>query len=778
MLLYPKEKKTKILINPKFGLGEKEDLETLHQLCKARKPDFDPFKIEKAYYWNFRSNQNKLRRSGEPFYTHALEVAKIIINHIVYDDIMVIVALLHNILDRPNGYKIDDVREEFGETTAKILEGVNTITELEKKSFEDPEYLRRIILSLFTDIRILLVKIADRFHDMQTIEFLEPERQIQLAESTMAIYVPFAHRFGLGVIKGELEDLAFRVLEPEKYQLVVRELKTNRQQYENLLFVFAQSIIDKLKNSDHLIDNDVSFEVHGRVKHIYSTYKKSLLRNKPVRELYDIIAIRIILDTDDVSYCYKVHQEILSLGYKLVHETYKDYIKNPKVNGYQSLHSAFYGPGGNMFEVQIRTRKMHETAERGFAAHYHYKNDFVPFDSILTHPEVDNWISSIRGKMDRIGELSLEQLLEGFPSEVVLNNIYVFTPMNEIKILPPNSTALDFAYHIHTDVGNHCIGVKVNGRTQPFNFILKSGDKVEVITSLKAEPKREWLSFVRTSKAINGIEAYFKNKEKELINLGRNLLLSNLKRFNIGLSFDKFATNLRMIFPNDKIAQLFQLLATNNEFRSLLEDFLMDISKSSNWDLQNFNKYLEQSGPFRKLYDFYHNQKFAKESYTTSIRDCCYPVPYEIAVGVIKENHIFVHRMDCPNVSYKANKLNTFIVDWRFVPFEKYNIAFQFTAQTTDKIIEGLKFLQGLDSNKSSDYGLSISIEKIKVIQRESSEDSRPCIISILFLVHKLEISNFLNKISKIQQNDIKIERIQSFKNYTSSNSREKFISN
>lgn len=764
MLLYPKERKTKTLFNPKFGQGEKRDLVTLLQLCKLNKPDFDSQKIEKAYYWNLRSNENKLRKSGEPFYTHSLEVTKIIIDHIVYDDVMVSVALLHNILDRPNGFKIDDVREEFGETTAKILEGVNTITELERKSFEDPEYLRRIILSLFTDIRILLVKIADRFHDMQTIAFLEPERQIQVAESTMAIYVPFAHRFGLGSIKGELEDLAFRVLEPEKYQLVVRELKANRQQYENLLLVFAKSIIDKLKNSDYLIDNDISFEVHGRVKHIYSTYKKSLLRNKPVRELYDIIAIRIILDTDDISYCYKVHEEILSLGYRLVPETYKDYIKNPKVNGYQSLHSAFYGAGGNMFEVQIRTRKMHEIAERGFPAHYHYKNDFVPFDSILTYPEVDNWISSIRDKMDRIGELSLEQLLVGFPSEVVLNNIYVFTPLNEIKILPPNSTALDFAYHIHTDVGNHCIGIKVNGKTQPLDFILKSGDKVEVITSSKAEPRQEWLSFVRTSKAISGIETFFKTKEKEIIILGRNILHSSIRISSIDLSFEKFTNNLRMIFPNDKIEQFYKLLATNSEFQSLLDEAIRDISKNSNLALENLNRYLEQPSPLRKLYDFYHNQKFTKENFSISIRDCCYPVPYEKAVGVIKENHIFVHKIDCLNVSNKVNKLNTFIVDWRFIPLEKFNVAFQITAQTTDKVIEGLKFLQGLDLNNSSGFSLNVSIEKIKVIQRENPEGSCPCIISILFYIHKSEISNFLNKISKIQQPDFKIERILSFK--------------
>lgn len=764
MLLYPKEKKNKTIFNPKFGQGEKEDLQTLLQLCKLSKPDFDSPKIEKAYYWNLRSNKNKLRKSGEPFYLHSLEVAKIIIEHIVYDDIMVAVGLLHNVLNLPNGFKIDDVREEFGETTAKILEGVNTITELERKSFEDPEYLRRIILSLFTDIRIILVKIADRFHDMQTIEFLEPERQIQIAESTMAIYVPFAHRFGLGSIKGELEDLAFQVLEPGKYQLVVRELKANRQQYENLLFVFAKSIIDKLKNSDYLIDNDISFEVHGRVKHIYSTYKKSLLRNKPVRELYDIIAIRIILDTDDVSYCYKVHEEILSLGYKLIPETYKDYIKNPKVNGYQSLHSAFYGAGGNMFEVQIRTRKMHEIAERGFAAHYHYKNEFVPFDSILTYPEVDNWISLIREKMERIGELSLEQLLEGFPSEVVLNNIYVFTPKNEIKILPPNSTALDFAYHIHTDIGNHCIGIKVNGKTQPLDFVLKSGDKVEVITSAKVEPKQEWLSFVRTSKAISGIEAFFKTKEKEIITLGRNILHSSFKRLGIELSLEKFTENLRMIFPNDKIEQFYKLLATNSEFQSLLEEVIKDIAKNSNLALQNLNKYLEQQGPLRRLYDFYHNQKFTKENFSISIRDCCYPVPYETAVGIIKENHIFIHKIDCLNVSNKINKLNTFIVDWRFTPFEKFNIAFQITAQTTDKVIEGLKFLEGLDLNNSTGFSINVSIEKIKVIQRENSEESRPCIISILFCIHKSEISNFLSKISKLQKPDFKIERLNNSK--------------
>lgn len=760
MLFYPENKRGKKVLNPIFGKGLKEDLEAFLQLCKFWKSDFDREKIEKAFYWNFRANENKLRKSGEPFYTHSLEVAKIVINEIVYDDIMVTVALLHNVLGRTKGFSIEDVRAEFGETTAKILEGVDKITHLERQPYENPDYLRRIILSLFTDIRIILVKIADRLHDMQTIEFLEPQRQIQLAESTTSIYVPFAHRFGLGLIKGELEDLAFRVLEPEKYELVLQEFKENREQYENLLFIYAKSITERLKNADYLIDNEVNFEVHGRVKHIYSTYKKSLLRNKPIRELYDIIAIRIVLDTEDISYCYKIYEETISLGYKLVPGTYKDYIKNPKPNGYQSLHCAFFGVGGNMFEMQIRTRKMHETAERGFAAHYHYKNDFVPIDSILSNPDVDQWISTIRGKMAKIVELSLEELLDGFPSEAILNNIYVFTPENEIKILPVNSTAMDFAYHIHTDVGNRCIAVKVNGKTQPFDYTLHSGDKVEIITSSKAEPKPEWLSFVQTSKAKNAIESYLRAKEKQIINEGTKILNSFLNRYHIGSSLEKFEESLRSIFPNDRMEEFYKLLGKNSEFKELFESALKFISKNPAILEKNLYRHLEQSKELRNLYDFFHNQKLINGTYITSIRDCCFPIPNENAIGIIIENHIFIHRADCHSISNKIGKLNTFNVDWRFVRYDKFKIGFQISGVSTTKVIEGLKFILGLESANTYTRTLNVSIEKIQVQQRENNELSEPFVINVLFNVDSAEINLFMDKITKAQQQFLQIERL------------------
>lgn len=760
MLLYPEDKISKKVFNPKFGKGVKEDLNYFIQLCEARQPNFDRERIEKAFYWNVKANKNRRRKSGEEFYTHALEVAKIIINEIEYDDVMVSAALMHNILSNPEGFTVEDVQCEFGETTAKILEGVDKITQLERLPYENEEYLRRIILSLLTDVRILLIKIAGRLHDVQTIGFLDRQRQMQLAESTMAIYVPFAHRMGLGSIKGELEDLAFRVLEPENYHFVQKELNKNRKQYEQTLHFLSRIIINKLKESKILIENNIAFEVHGRVKHIYSTFKKSILRKKPINELYDIIAFRIILDHEDESLCYEIKDLIKSLGFKEVQNTYKDYIKNPKPNGYKSLHLSFYASDKDMFEIQIRTRAMHDIAERGIASHYQYKNDLISIDSILNNAEIDNWISSIKEKMKKIGELSFKELLVGFPYSNVFNNIYVFTPKNEIKILQPESTALDFAYYIHTDVGNHTIGVKVNGKSQSLDFLLNSGDKVEIITSDQAEPDPQWLSIVRTTKAINAIKSYFKSKEKNTIKQEKKNLISFLRKHHIQLSLKKFEIILRKIFPNDDISKFYLSLRSSNELKNTLDGALKELAQYRDILKLDFLNLINQNIALKKFYDLFNNMRLTDHNYKIEICNNCFPIPTDDALCLINENNVIIHRATCNKILITENKLNTFKLDWRFLNFDHYTILTKITGETTQQVIEGIKTLLGINAPNSTNLLTNVYMEKVNVLQRENPEFSHPFIILVHFKIKRSDLDYFLKIISDNKIRGVRIERL------------------
>ena len=525
------------LITPEL---EKE-FEELISLCKETMNSVNEKMIKKAFIICIDANQDRLRLSGRPSYYHNIEVAKIAIKDIHLDDISVVVALLHNILAREN-YTVNTIKQEFGQTIASIVEGLYKIRTLETKRRLESNHLenfRKLLLSLSTDVRIILIKLAVRLQNMRTLKFLPIEKQKEISHETMEIYVPFSNRFGLRNIKWELEDLSFKYTNPEAFSDIKARLSETRRDRENYIKKLLQPVKRALSKDPLLKSQGVEFEVKGRVKHIYSIFNKMHARGKPLEELYDLIAMRVVLNTNDNNLCFYVYGLIASI-YDPIPETFKDYINSPKKNGYQSIHTALLGPQKKPVELQLRTLGMHDFAEEGMAAHFNYKRGLLPVQTVFNDSNVNAWLDSVKSLFENSSGLSNKEVLESLKKNLFFEEIHVFTPTNEIRTLPLDSTTLDFAFDIHSEIGIHCIGAKVNGKSVPIETPLKSGDQVEVITSNNHFPEKEWLKKVITPKAKSGINSYLKSLRKKKREEGNKLWEEILIKENINLKEMQF----------------------------------------------------------------------------------------------------------------------------------------------------------------------------------------------------------------------------------------------
>ena len=408
----------------------------------------------------------------------------IVAKELPLDDISVASALLHDIVE-DTSFTIEDIQAEFGDKIARIVDGLTKITgifESDNRNVVEAENYRKLLIALSTDVRVILVKFADRLHNMRTLEYLPEHKRKRIAKETLEIYAPLAHRFGLGQIKWELEDLAFKYLNPEAYEDIARRVAQTRKQREEYIKEFAKPI------EKALAERGFKFEINGRPKHLYSIYNKMIKRGKTFEEIYDLFAVRIILDTDDKNLCWTVYGIVTDI-YRPVPERFKDYITNPKLNGYRSIHTTVIGPGGRMVEVQIRTRAMHEIAEKGLAAHWKYKENITETDK-----QFEQWVKWVRDILENQTDMS--EFVEDLKLNLYQDEIYVFTPKGDLKVLPRGATPVDFAFEIHTEIGLRCIGAKVNGRIVPLDYKLKTGDQVEIITGKHRQPSRDWLNFV------------------------------------------------------------------------------------------------------------------------------------------------------------------------------------------------------------------------------------------------------------------------------------------
>lgn len=537
--------------NHKIGLDSNSDLTFLLKECKIHLNKFNEQKIRKAFMMCLDAHENQMRQSGEPYYTHPLEVARIVLKEIPLDETSVIAALLHDVPDQGDVFHIKDIRLEFGSTVANIVENIYRIGHIENNNLpvdNQAENYRKLLISLFRDVRIILIKLADRLHNMRTLEYLSDESRVKLSKETMDIYAPFANRFGLRNLKWELEDLAFKYLNQEAYEEIRAELNLSREEREEYIKQFIKPIEERLAQEELLKKLKIKFTIDGRPKHLYSIYNKMRARSKSINELYDLFAVRVNLDSKDPFLCHYVYGIVASI-YKPVPETFKDYINNPKRNGYQSIHSAVVGLNNKIVEIQVRNISMHDIAEKGLAAHFVYKNQ-VGQNSILEKKQIMEWVQVVRSIFENAGMSTNEDVIKNVRNNFLLDEIYVYTPNNEFRTLPKDSTPLDFAFDIHTQIGYSYIGAKVNGKIVPIEHKLESGDIVEILTSEQPQPKSDWLQYLVTPKAKSAIIKYLKDEEKRNIIAGRKIWNDKLQEYAIRIpddEIDKVAISLQ--FP-------------------------------------------------------------------------------------------------------------------------------------------------------------------------------------------------------------------------------------
>jgi guanosine-3',5'-bis(diphosphate) 3'-pyrophosphohydrolase len=622
----------------------------LLKLCRAHLPSINEELLKKAFQLSYESHKNEFRASGEPYFNHPYEVAMIVAREIPLDDISVISALLHDVVEDTD-MSLEFIAKEFGKEVAEIVDGVTKIGGVFKgQEITQAENYRKLLLSMVKDVRVILVKFADRLHNMRTLEFVHPQKQRRIAKETLEIYAPFAHRFGLAILKWELEDLAFKYLNKEAYDDIANKIKNTRKEREAFITKFSKPITEKLN------EHNIKYEIGGRPKHLYSVYRKMIIQNRPFVYIYDLLAIRIILESVDPNECYYV-LGIINQLYKPISDRFKDFISIPKKNNYQSIHTTVIGPEGKLIEVQIRTRKMHEIAEKGVAAHWKYKEKVAATDS-----DLEEWVNWVRDIFENASkDEATKEILASFKLNLYQDEIYIFTPKGDLRRLPLNSTPVDFAFEIHSNVGSRCIGAKVNGKIVPLDTVLHSGDQVEIITSKNQHPNKSWLQFVQTHKAKNSIRKYLNKEEEKLLETGKDIWDKKLKKLKLSFTPDdilKLARKLK--FENNR--QFFRAIALDkvNLDEILNPEPEVEVKDKSN---ELFDKFVDIARTTAGGVIVEGDQK----GFAYAFAKCCNPIPGDPVIGYITIGEgIKIHRKDCKNLInlIKTNENRLVPVAW------------------------------------------------------------------------------------------------------------------
>jgi len=609
--------------------------------CDAYLKKEDKLLIKKAFNLSLNLHKDAKRKSGEPYILHPIEVARIVCKEIGLNDVTSLVcALLHDVVEDTFA-EIEDIRKEFGDTVAKIIDGLTKISGVfDPTSSAQAENFKKMILIMSDDIRVALIKLADRLHNMRTLEYMKPESQLKIASETRFLYAPLAHRLGLYNIKSELEDLALKYIDPEMYYYVKNKLEENAKEREE----YIQKFIEPLK--EQLTKIGIKFTIKGRVKSIYSIAQKMQRQGIPFEEVYDIFAVRVVIDSENPSLehadCWKVYG-VLASNYDTNPNRLRDWLTYPKNNGYEALHTTVMGPEGKWVEVQIRSKRMDEEAEMGIAAHWKYK------DRIDSQKEskFDQWLNKVRELLNN-PQLSAVDFVDEFKAALYTDEIYVFTPKGEIKTLPQGSTVLDFAYEVHTDLGNHCIGAKVNNKVLSFNARLYNGDQVRILTSKKQFPTEEWLQYVKTTKAKNAIKEAIKERKKEMIAKGKEIFQWRLKQMNLQIDENHQVFNELLAYlqiPDMK--EFYYRIGTHHIDLVKIQEFV-DFKKN-NFEApipQKINEFeklvLEKRGlqPDELVMGNVENLNYL-------IAPCCQPIPGDSIVGFSEANGIYIHRTNC-----------------------------------------------------------------------------------------------------------------------------------
>jgi GTP pyrophosphokinase len=629
----------------------------------------DAFEIERldrdllarAYKFSEEAHRGQTRLSGEPFVTHCVEVAKILAD-LQLDSVTVACGLIHDVVEDTR-ITVPDVEREFGKEMAGIVDGLTKIAKLPTggtKQDRQVESYRKLLLSIAKDARVIIVKLADRLHNMRTLDALPDEKRKRIAAETRDLYAPLAHRFGMAKMRWELEDLSFKHLESEEYRALAKKVAQKRGQREQLIALFRDPLEKALREA-----NIKDFEVTGRPKHLWSIYKKMLQRQKPYEEIYDLLAIRVLVNS--VPDCYHA-LGIVHDRWTPVQERIKDYIAQPKSNGYQSLHTTVFGPGGQLYEVQIRTREMHRTADFGIAAHWLYKENARNAD------ELDRQLTWFRQVLElQLDAKTPDEFLEFLKLDLYQDEIFVFTPTGDVIQLPKGATPIDFAFAVHTEIGLHCAGAKINGRIAPLSRPLRNSETVEIIRSPTAKPTRDWLAHVRTGRARHKIRQVLKREEHQSAQkIGQEIFERELRRRRLGKPTD------------DDLLKAAKALGLNDPTHLMASIGQGDVQVLG--VLKQLHPELESPEPpkppsvLERFVDRVRGSKGVKiqgvDGVMVRYAQCCQPVPGDPVVGYVTRGRgVSIHRADCPNLLLLAHEPERRLeIDWQEAEGERFMV--------------------------------------------------------------------------------------------------------
>ena len=689
----------------------KDEFRRLVDTIQSYQPNARCDDIALAFKIASDAHKEQFRASGEPYILHPLAVAQILAEMKI-DTTTITASLLHDVVEDTD-MTLEDMKKIFGKEVAFLVDGVTKLSRLDYRTKEDQQLnsMRKMFLAMAKDVRVVVIKLADRLHNMRTLRYMRSDKQKRIAQETLEIFAPLAHRLGIFNIKWELEDLSFRYLEPDKYYDLVDQMKQKRHVREEIV----NEAIEVLRKA--LEDSHIKFEINGRPKHFYSIYKKMKKDNRDLSQVYDLYAIRVIVDT--VQDCYGVLGIVHSLWKPLPYR-FKDYISMPKPNNYQSLHTTVIGTRGQPVEIQIRTWEMHHVAEYGIAAHWRYKEG----NQTATKNEFDEKMGWLRNLLEWQDTSNPKEFVNALKLDAFSDEVFVFSPRGDVIDLPQGAIPIDFAYRIHTEVGHRCVGAKINGKIVPLDYELKNGDIVEIITSKVGKPSLDWLKIVRSSESRSKIRSWFKKENREEnIMKGSEALERECKRLghdwkeiNKAGRLQKVAKQMNAGTEEDLLAAVgYGGFAVNTVLIKLLELHKKDIQKEEE----------------KSSLDVLENLKTKK---TTSKRNasgilvkgegglmvrlarCCSPVPGDPIIGFITRGRgVSVHRADCPNVVHNQNDIERLIdVEWDYDGQEKFDVNIEVTAYDRTGIMA--EIMAALAEMKNSITNINAKVNDTKTV--------------------------------------------------------------
>lgn len=632
-----------VILTPE-ELENQEIVKRYRQLLRSAKrvtSKADKKLIREAFELSVEYHKDMRRKSGEPYIFHPLAVAQIAAEEIGLGATSIACALMHDLVE-DTAIDLDFIRKKFGVQIASIIDGLTKIsTVFDEKNSPQAENFRKMLLTLSDDVRVILIKICDRLHNMRTLEYMSRASQLKIASETLYLYAPLAHRLGIYAIKTELEDLSLKYTEPEKYREISKKLSQTKEDRNKFIRAFIKPI--KLE----LDETHLKFEIKGRPKSIFSIYNKMIKQQVTFEQVYDLFAIRIIVDSspeNEKRDCWNIYSIVTSI-YKPNSERMRDWISTPKSNGYESLHITVMGPWGKFVEVQIRTKRMDEIAERGYAAHWKYKENAKDVSNY------DQWLNKVREMLENPESNALDFVAD-FHTNFLSEEVFVFTPTGELKKLPVKATALDFAFEIHTDIGAKCIGAKVNNKIVPLSHVLHNGDQVEIITSAKQKPNKDWLNFVVTGKAKHRIKSLLKEEKRQISEEGKDILAKKFRNEKIEFSKDNIQT-VTQFFKAPSEADLYFMIAKEVIAKDKLKirQIINDDQIHQREQLVNNIKQTIENKPRnenKKADGIVIGEDNVEMDYTMA--KCCSPLPGDEIIGFITIGEgIKIHRSNCKN---------------------------------------------------------------------------------------------------------------------------------